>query len=330
MKLDNAMGLVALIELRRKGFKPRRTIIVAYSGDEETTMVTSQVIAKRLSGADQVLNLDYDLNGVLDPKSGKPLSYSWQGAEKSYADYELSVTNPGGHSSQPRSDNAINQLAGALQRIGQYHFKAEGSALTRAYFGRAAGLESNPDLARAMRDFAANPDDAQAVAALRNDVETNSLIGTTCVVTMIHGGHAVNALPQRVTANVNCRIIPGHSRAEVMEELRKVADEPALVIRDASDGVTESPASALRSDLTGAVDRAVAKIHPGLPVVPGMSKGASDCMWYRAGGVDCYIVSALFLKPDDYRSHGLNERAPIASIGPALIFYQSLFSDLSK
>jgi acetylornithine deacetylase/succinyl-diaminopimelate desuccinylase-like protein len=330
MKLDNALGLTALIELRRKGYRPRRTIVVAFSGDEETTMATSQVIAKRLAKADLVLNLDYDLNGVLDAKSGKPLYYSWQGAEKSYGDFELSVTNPGGHSSQPRADNAINQLAGALVRIGQYRFPAEASALTQAYFAQAAKLESDPALARAMREFAANPADPQAIAALQGDVEASSLVGTTCVVTLIAGGHAVNALPQRATANVNCRIFPGHSRAEVMEELRKVAAEPALTIRDVSEGVTESPASRLRGDFTGAIGRAVAKIHPGLPVVPGMSKGASDCMWYRAGGTDCYIVSALFLKPDDYRSHGLNERAPVASIAPAITFYISLFSDLSK
>ena len=330
MKLDNALGLSALIELRRKGHKPRRTIVVAYSGDEETTMATSQVIAKRLAGAEQVLNLDYDLNGVLDAKTGKPLYYSWQGAEKSYGDFELSVTNPGGHSSQPRSDNAINQLAGALLRIGQYRFPAEASALTMAYFAQAAKLEGDPALAGAMREFAANPADPQAVAALQGDVEANSLIATTCVVTQIEGGHAVNALPQRATANINCRIFPGHSRAEVMAELRKVAAEPALTVRDVSEGVTESPASALRNDLTGALDRAIAKIHPSLPIVPGMSKGASDCMWYRAGGTDCYIVSALFLKPDDYRSHGLNERAPVASIAPAITFYMSLFSDLSK
>jgi carboxypeptidase PM20D1 len=330
MKLDNALGLTALIELRRKGYKPRRTIVVAYSGDEETTMATSQAIAKRLAKADLVLNLDYDLNGVLDARSGKPLYYSWQGAEKSYADFELTVTNPGGHSSQPRSDNAINQLAGALLRIGQYRFPAEASPLTQAYFAQAAKLESDPALAQAMRAFAVNPANPQAIGVLQGDVEANSLVGTTCVVTMINGGHAINALPQRVTANVNCRIFPGHSRAEIMEELRKVAAEPALTIRDVSEGVTESPASRLRGDFTGAVGKALSKIHPGLPIVPGMSKGASDCMWYRAGGTDCYIVSALFLKPDDYRSHGLNERAPVASIGPALTFYMSLFSDLSR
>lgn len=330
MKLDNALGLTALMELRRKGYRPRRTIVVAYSGDEETTMASSQIIAKRLAGADRVLNLDYDLNGQLDAASGKPVNYSWQGAEKNYADFQLTITNPGGHSSVPRPDNAINQLAAVLLRIGEYRFPAEVSPLTQAYFAQTAKLESNPRMAAAMRDFAANPADPQAIAVLRSDVENNAQIGTTCVVTLIDGGHAINALPQRVTANVNCRIFPGHSRAEVMEVLRKVAAEPALTIRDVSEGVTESPASALRQDFTQAVGKALGKIHPGLAIVPGMSKGASDCMWYRVGGTDCYIVSALFLKPDDYRSHGLDERAPIASIAPALTFYTSLFSDLSR
>lgn len=330
MKLDNAMGLTSLIELRRKGYLPRRTIVVAYSGDEETTMATSQVIVRRLAGADQVLNLDFDLNGLLDEASGKPLYYTWQGAEKGYADFELSVTNPGGHSSQPRSDNAINQLAGALVKIAQHHFPAEASPLTRAYFTESAKLEKDPELARTMRDFAADPTDPRAIAVLRADVDANSRIATTCVVTMIDGGHALNALPQRVKANVNCRLFPGRSRAEVMETLRQVADEPALTIRDVSEGVVESPASPLRTDFTRAVGKAVNLIHPGLPVVPGMAKGASDCMWYRAKGVDCYIVSALFMKNSDYLSHGLDERAPIASIAPAIAFYTSLFSDLSK
>jgi carboxypeptidase PM20D1 len=330
MKLDNALGLTALIEMRRKGYKPRRTIVIAYSGDEETTMATSQVIAKRLAVADQVLTLDYDLNGMLDPVSGAPVQWVWQGAEKGYADFELTVTNPGGHSSVPRSDNAINQLAGALLRIAQYRFPAEVSPLTQAFFAQSAKLEKNLELARAMRDFAANPADPQAISVLRGDVELNSLIGTTCVVTLVNGGHAINALPQRVTANVNCRIFPGHRRAEIMAELKRVAAEPALTIRDVSEGVTESPASPLRKDLSSALGRALGKIHPGLPAIPGMSKGATDCMWYRVGGTDCYNVSALFMKPDDYRSHGLDERAPIASIGPALVFYQSLFSDLSR
>jgi carboxypeptidase PM20D1 len=330
MKLDNALGLTALIEMRRKGFRPRRNIVVAYSGDEETAMATSQVIAKRLAGAEQVLDLDFDLNGVLDKTDGKPVYYTWQGAEKGYADFELTITNPGGHSSQPRADNAINQLAGALVRIGQYNFPAEASPLTRAYFAAFAKLESNPGLARTMAAFAADPADPQAVAALRADVDANARIATTCVVTMIGGGHALNALPQRVTANINCRLFPGRSRAETIAELLRVAAEPGLTIRDVTEGAVESPASPLRKDFTQAVGKAVNLIHPGLPVVPGMAKGASDCMWYRAGGTDCYIVSALFMYGEDYRSHGLNERAPIASIGPALVFYQSLFSDLSK
>lgn len=330
MKLDNAMGLTALAELRRSGFTPRRTIIVAYSGDEETTMATSQAIAKRLAGAELVLNLDFDLNGALDQASGKPVSYSWQGAEKGYADFELSVTNPGGHSSEPRRDNAITELARALSRIGDFHFPAEANPLTRAYFAGTAKVEPDPARSAAMAAFAKDPTDAKAIAVLRADPGTNPHLGTTCVVTQIAGGHAINALPQKVTANVNCRLFPGRTRAETMATLKQVGAEPTLVIRDVTEGAVESPASPLRADFAAAIARGMGRIHPGLPIVPGMAKGASDCMWYRSSGVDCYIVSGLFMKGDDYRSHGLDERAPIAAIAPAITFYKSLFTDLSK
>ena len=144
---------------------------------------------------------------------GKPQYFSWSGAEKTYADFELTVTSPGGHSSRPYDPNAINQLAAALVRIGQYKFKPELSDLTRAYFMAAARYEV-PAIAGAMHAFAADPTDSNAVATLRAYPATVGKIGTTCVVTMISGGHALNALPQRATANINCRIFPGHPRAE--------------------------------------------------------------------------------------------------------------------
>lgn len=293
-------------------------------------MATSQIIAKRLSDAELVLNPDFDLNGLLDSATGKPLYYTWQGAEKGYADFELSVTNPGGHSSEPRPDNAITEMARALARIGDYHFPAESNSLSKAFFTARARLETDPALASAMTAFAANPGDAQAVAALRADHDSNPHIATTCVVTQINGGHAINALPQKVTANVNCRMFPGRTRAETLETLRRVAAEPTVQLRDVTEGAVESSPSPLRADFTAAVARGMATIHPGLPIVPSTAKGASDCMWYRAEGVDCYIVSALFMRGEDYRSHGLDERAPIAAIGPALTFYMSLISDLAR
>src|SRR5262252_8405124 len=159
MKLDDALAVAALIELKREGFTPRRDIVLAFSGDEETTMKTTQLLAKELSNAEMVLNVD-GTGGQLDSE-GKPLYFTWSGAEKNYADFELTVTSPGGHSSRPYDPNAINQLSAALVRIGQYKFKPELSELTRAYFTAAARYERRPEIAAAMRAFAADATDAK-------------------------------------------------------------------------------------------------------------------------------------------------------------------------
>ena len=329
MKFDNALAVSALIELRRGGFRPRRTIIIAFSGDEETTMATSQVIADRLAATEMVINLDYDLNGSLDEVTGRPVSWTWQGAEKSYADFELIVTNPGGHSSKPLPVNAINQLAAALTNIGEHRFAPELNPLTRAYFEETAKLRGEPGLAAAMRTFAADPADKDAVATLSADPLLASKIATTCVATMIGGGHAVNALPQRATANINCRIFPGHARAEVMAELSRVIADPGVRLQDNTDGAVESPASPLRPDFVAAASKAIRAVYPGIPIVPSMAVGASDCMWYRARNVPCYVASPLFLKDSDYLSHGLNERVPLANLRPGIAYYVSLLRDLA-
>ncbi len=330
MKLDNALAIASLIEMRRRGYRPKRTIVAAFSGDEETTMLTSQRILERLATAELVINVDFDNNGKLDEVTGKPLYWVWQGAEKGYADFELSVTNPGGHSSMPRRDNAINQLAAALGRIAAHRFPPELNPLTKAYFEKASAFEKDRHLAAAMRAFAANPADEQAIAALSAESAMIGRIGTTCVVTMVAGGHAVNALPQRATANVNCRIFPGHGRAEIMAELQKVVADPAMQLRDVTEGSVDSPASKLRPDFTAAAQKAIGSVYPGVPVVPSMATGASDCMWYRSKGIDCYMASPLFLKSSDSLAHGLNERMPVANIRPGIAYYISLFSDLSK
>ena len=166
MKLDDALAVAALIELKRQGYKPRRDIVLAFSGDEETTMKTTEMLAKELSNAEMVLNVD-GTGGQLDPE-GKPQYFTWSGAEKTYADFELTVTSPGGHSSRPYDPNAINQLSAALVRIGQYKFKPELSELTRAYFTAAARYE-RPEIAAAMRAFAADPTDPKADCRLASE-----------------------------------------------------------------------------------------------------------------------------------------------------------------
>ncbi len=270
MKLDAALTIASLIQLKRQGYKPRRTIILEFSGDEESVMKTSAIIAEKFADAEFVINVDGG-NGVLDEKTGKPAYFSWQGAEKTYADFEITVTNPGGHSSLPRPDNAIVQLSDALGRIGRYQFKPELNDLTRAYFLSAAKLKS-PDVGAAMRAFAADPTDRAAIDVLSIDPVTAAQIKTTCVPTLVSGGHATNALPQRATANINCRIFPGHKPSEILAELQVIADEPVATFKDVTEGSVANDASPLRPDVSAAINKAVASIYPGVPVFPEHGK----------------------------------------------------------
>lgn len=328
MKLDAALAIASLIELKREGYKPRRTIIIEFSGDEETTMKTSEAIAETLRDAEMVINIDIG-GGVLDEQTGKPRYFTWTGAEKTYADFRLTVTNPGGHSSAPRKINAINQLAAALVRIGEYRFKPEVNDLTRISLTSTARYE-DPETARAMRAFVADPTDKAAIATLTDDPALIGKIGTTCVATMIDGGHALNALPQHASANINCRIFPGHPRATIMSELAAAVADPAVRIEDISEGSVETDASPIRPDLTKAIEASIHKVYPGLPVFPSMASGASDSMWFRQAGVPSYGISPVFMKKSEDFSHGLNERTPIMNIRPAIIYYVTLIPALTR
>ncbi len=327
MKLDDALAISALLELKRQGYKPKREIILEFSGDEETVMKTSAIIAKELSNAELVLNVDGG-GGLLD-KDGRAVYLSWEGAEKMDVDFELTVTNPGGHSSAPRDDNAITRLAAALVKIGGYRFKPEVNDISRGYFTEAARFEQ-PDIAAAMREFAADPANEKAAAVLRANPAYVGRIGTTCVATMLSGGHALNALPQRATANIDCRIFPGHPPADIMSELERVVADPAVQFKDVTVGSVATDASPIRQDLVTAVTRAIRLSYPGVPVFPSISSGASDSMWFRHEGVPSYGVSPLFMKTTDHFSHGLNERAPVADIAPSIAYLLSLVTDLSR
>ncbi|MBB2167823.1 M20/M25/M40 family metallo-hydrolase [Gluconacetobacter aggeris] len=328
MKLDDAIAIEALVQLKRAGYKPRRAIVIEFSGDEETTMATGAIIADKLSGAEMVLNVD-GANGVIDEKTGKPDYFAWEGGEKTYADYQLVVTNPGGHSSEPRPLNAIDEMAEDLLRIQHYRFRPELNELSRGYFLGAAQWESAP-IGAAMRAFAAEPTNEDAIETLSADPSFVGRIGTTCVVTEINGGHALNALPQRVTANVNCRIFPGHPRADILNELRQAAADPGMTITDVTAGSVETPASPMRADVVRAIEHAVHGVYPNVAVFPALGSGASDSMWFRSRGVPSYAVSPLFIRNSDSFMHGLNERTPIASVGPAIDIVATLVTDLSR
>ena len=329
-KFDAAQALIALIALRRQGFTPRRTIVVAFSGDEETTMHSSKVIADRLSHATLVLNVD-GAAGVLDEVTGRPSYWSWQGAEKTYADFELVITNPGGHSSAPRADNAIAQMSGVLARIAQHHFEPELNDITRDYLTQSADLEPDLDKAAVMRAFVQDPSNPEAIAALRNDPGLIGVIGTTCVPTMVDGGHARNALPQRVTAIVNCRIFPGHEKAAIAEALRRIAGQPNLHLTEINpEYVVSAPASPFDATFVQAVTNAIGLAFGEMPIFASQASGATDSMWYRALGIPSYGASGTFLKMSDDFSHGLNERVPTGHIQASLVYYTTLLATLAS
>lgn len=327
MKYDLSTMVATLIDLKRTGFKPGRDIVLLLSGDEETMMRTAAAQAERFADAELLLNIDGG-GGRLD-EAGKPLIFGVDGAEKTYADYELTFTNPGGHSSAPRKDNAIYALAHALEKIEAYQFPGEVNEITRASW-TAAAAQAEPVRAAMIRRFLANQADPEALAALRAEPGLVGQTGTTCVATMVTAGHATNALPQRATANINCRIFPGTPVEAVRKTLEHVVGDPALTIRTLDSGSIASPASPLRPDVMKAVTDAVHARFPGVPVVPAMTSGASDSMWFRAKGVPSYAVSPKFMKDSDDFSHGLNERTPVSEIAPSITYYRSLLTALAR
>jgi acetylornithine deacetylase/succinyl-diaminopimelate desuccinylase-like protein len=325
-KFDVAMMIATLAQLKQDGFKPKRAIILLLSGDEETAMVTTQALAAKYKGAEFALNGDG--GGGLIGEDGKAKYYGLQAGEKTYADYVLEVTNPGGHSSRPGAVNAIVQLSEALAKIGAYRFTPQQNELTKVGMPIVAD-QVGGDIGAALKAFAANPSDAGAIATIRADPEYIGQIGTTCIPTLVKGGHAENALPQRATANINCRIFPGVSIEAVRAELEKVVADPAIQV-NTDPNATASDASPLRPDVMAAVTKAVHARAPNLPIIPSMSAGATDSLHFRAVGVPSYGVAGLFSKASDSFAHGLNERVPVDAIAPALAHWDSLLRDLSK
>jgi len=318
--------VTVLCKLKRDGWKPGRDVILALSGDEETLMQTARKLAQDLKGAELVLNGDAGGGNITE--DGKPEAYGLQAAEKTYADFAITVTDPGGHSSRPGKTNAIYQLGADLGRLAAYRFPAMQSEITMAGFKAAAANRSGP-LGEALRRYVANPKDEGAIEALSGDRDFVGQLRTTCVATMITGGHAINALPQKATASVNCRIFPGTASEDVRQTLVKAIADPGATVTRLNDGSIDAPASPLRPDVLAAVTKAVHARYPGLPIVPNMSAGATDSMFFRALGVPAYGVSGIFMKASDDFAHGLNERVPVATIDGALAQWESILRDLA-
>lgn len=324
-KFDVVMMVMTLVRLKAEGFKPKRDIILALSGDEETQMKSTAILAERFKHASLVLNGDGG-GGALN-EDGGPLSYNLQTAEKTYADYEITFTNPGGHSSRPTKENAIYRLARAIDRISAYEFPVSTSETTLEFFRQTGAMTAGP-LGEAMLKFAENPKSKKAARALRANPEYVGQTGTTCVATMLSGGHALNALPQRASVSVNCRIFPGVKPDDVKATLAGIVDDPSAEIKYV-DIPTYSDASPMRDDVTAAVRKSVDLRYPGLAIIPSMSSGASDSLYFRAQGVPSYGVSGLFMKPSDDFSHGLNERAPVSAVPGALDHWRTLLIEIA-
>ena len=330
--LDDKFGITTLtttfLRLKAEGFVPSRDLIIAFSGDEETGMETTQALAseyRELTDAGYVLNADGG-GGFLD-HDGNAIAFMIQAAEKTYATFELTIRNPGGHSSLPRGDNAIYELATILKNIEAYTFPTQINDITQGYFEKTSAVAPAP-VGDAMKAFAANSDDQAALAILSQVPSQNGITRTTCVATMLSAGHAENALPQSATATVNCRIFPGVEVDDVRAKLMEVAAHDALEI-ETLDTPIASPASPLNEEVTAAVTKAVHKQHPGIPIIPYMAPYATDGKHMRLAGMPTYGVIGLFIREEDEFAHGLNERVQVDVFFGALEYWHDMLTDLA-
>lgn len=324
-KFDIALLIGTFLRLRAESFKPDRDFILVFSGDEETAQATTARLAEKAELLEAVFALNSDAGrGRLD-SNGKPLAYFLQAAEKTFVTFRVSVTNAGGHSSEPRTDNAIYSLATALGRIESYRFPVRINDITRAFMGAMGEIEAGAT-GKALSRLAAEPDDAQAADHLWRQPAYVGTTRTTCVATMLAGGHAENALPQRASATVNCRVFPGVNPEAIRDKLQSVVGTNATVayFDKAFIGSASTPSEEVLAAIRQAVDTRV----PGLPVIPQMSSGYTDGSFFRAAGVPTYGVGAVFLRAEDSFAHGLNERVPVASLAAGLEHWRTLLKVL--
>lgn len=329
---DDKMGVVAvttaLLQLKAQGFKPKRDIVVFFTGDEETTgrgAVLGATQWRHLLDAEYGLNADGGGGGFTKDK--RPIGFTLQTAEKTYADFTFTTHNAGGHSSKPRPDNAIYELSDALNRLGKYRFEPALNETTRAYFTERQKHEQGA-LGDAMRAWLKNPADGTAADAIEADPGEVGLTRTRCVATMLDGGHAPNALPQMAKATVNCRILPGVSPDAIRDELQKIAGAKVEVTR--LDDYKTSLDSPLRADVLQAYTESVHARFPDAPVIPEMSTGASDARPFRENGIPIYGVDGSWgIVPDDIRAHGRDERLPVQALDDDVDHWVRMVSKLA-
>lgn len=328
VKQEVALLTATFLRLKAEGFVPTRDLIIAFSGDEETAQATARDLVtthRDLVDAEFALNGDGG-GGVLSEGTAKSLIYYVQGAEKSAAQYLLTTHNPGGHSSQPRPDNAIYELADALKAVQRYEFPVMWNEWTLGDF-KAASLVTQGPVGEAMARFAADPGNAAAAAEIAKSPAFVGRIRTTCVATMLTGGHAENALPQSATATINCRIFPGTSAADVQRALQGLVG-PKVDVRQGYDALV-SNASPMRADVMSAVAKAVHVSDPGAPVVPTQAAYATDGAVFRSAGIPTYGVGGVFIMGSEEFAHGLNERIRVNEFYKGLTYWDVLIKALA-
>ena len=312
---DKAMASIFVanvFRMKADGYVPDRDIIIALTADEESGPFNGAgwLVENHRDLVDAGIVINEGADGTL--RDGKPFTMNIELAQKVTTNYTLRVTNRGGHSSVPRADNAITSLADALAKVGRYRFPVQLSEVTRAFFTQTARVEK-PIMAKAMRALVANPADKAALAAVTADDEYNTILRTTCVATMLSGGHATNALSQLAESNINCRIYPTETAESVRKALERVIADTnvKVVIRTQRPS---SPAATMRPEIMAAVTRATNEVFGDVPVIPMMLAGATDSRFFRSIGIDAYGVSGLFSTPaDNARIHGRDERMRVQS-----------------
>jgi len=338
MKEGDALLVTNFIRLKKEGYSPDRDIILALTADEEggSANGVDWLVKEHRDwiDAEYCINLD---GGEFEKENGKRILAAIQASEKVYVDFQFESLNPGGHSSVPSPDNAIYHLAGALARLQSFSFPLHMNEITRNYFSRMAALTSG-QVSADMKAVAKEPPDPAAVKRLSEVPYENSLLHTTCVATMLSGGHAPNALPQTARANVNCRIFPGEDPQEVLKTLERVANDPkvkiTMVRQTGPDGkavpVVPVPPSPLLPELTQATEKVLNATWPGLPLVATMSTGATDGRITRIAGIPTYGIACMFFDRNDDRAHGKDERVGVQDFYDGLAFNYKLIRALSS
>jgi len=316
MKSGDALLVTSFIRLKQEGYLPDRDLILALTADEEGG--TANGVDWLLKTHRDWIDAEYAINldgGEFEKHKDKRLLAGLQASEKVYVDYQLESLNPGGHSSIPSPDNAIYHLSVALAKLQNFSFPVNMSEITRNYFLKTAALSSGQN-AEDMRAAAKEPPDPAAIRRLSQVPYFNSLLHTTCVATMLTGGHAPNALPQMARANVNCRIFPGEEPEAVRKTLEQLLADAKVTVSivpvKAADGTlmpqVSVPPSPLLEEVVQAEEKTVDSLWPRLPVVPTMSTGASDGRYLRIAGIPTYGIACMFFELDDNRAHGKDER----------------------